>query len=139
MDKIGIQSPHMKQGLVNIKKSFNFSTIEMQNFYIHTAKQPIHLLLGTPNASLFFKEVSTRQINKYHPPTCPNLILFWSPLMVGKLNFGGILGIHPKDTISHLLIHKYHLKMIQQNQEYYQKFTQSIGNKRDYSIYQNRS
>ena len=67
-------------------------------------------MIGTPLSSLCFKEILPVQIGKYQPPTSPNLKLYKTPLMEGKLVLGGKIGIDMELSPSFLLVHKAHFK-----------------------------
>ena len=93
VDKIGTQFPTKKKDLDQVKELYSFSDTEMDNFYIHIQPKDIQLLIGTPLSSLFFKEILPVQIGKYQPPASPNLRIYKTPLMEGKLVLGGKVGI----------------------------------------------
>ena len=81
---IGTQLPTRKKDLDKIKDLYSFTDIEMNKFYKHYQPRDIQLLIGTPLASLFFKEVPPEQLRKCQPPTSPNLKFYTTPLMEDK-------------------------------------------------------
>merc|ERR1712239_10920 len=84
----------------------------MGMIYKHYQPKDIQIFIGTPLSSLFFKEIMPVQIGKFQPPTSPNLRLYETPLMKGKIILGGKLKINVELTPSFLMVHRIHFKLL---------------------------
>ena len=121
VDKIGTQLPHREKDIKEVKDSYSFTDIEMNKFYKHFQPRDIQILIGTPLASLFFKEIPPEQPGKSQPSTSPNLKFYRTPLLEDKIIIGGKLGIDKELTLSFLLVHTSQYKLL--------KIPENISNK----------
>ena len=112
VDKIGTQQPHREKDIKEVKTSFSFTDIEMNKIYKHFQPKDIQILIGTPLASLFFKEIPPELLGKSQPSTSPNLKFYKTPLMKDKIIIGGKLGIDKDLTPSFLLLHNSQYKLL---------------------------